>query len=229
MRNTLGMLALGALLLPAAPAAFGGWAVITVKDPPEYLRVGEATRLEFTIRQHGRTFMDDRSPNVTLRKAGGGWLSGKQRFAGVRADGPGAYVATVTPEDTGSVEITVDSDWGSSRVTLLPIPVLARGQEAPAPAADDLRGRQLFVAEGCVTCHVKNDDPVLASRNSLSVGPELTGRQFPLEWITQKLADPASLRVGTGQQAVMPDLGLSPREIAALASYVNGVKQQATR
>jgi len=70
---------------------------------------------------------------------------------------------------------------------------------------------------------------VLASRNSLSVGPELTGRQFPLERITQKLADPASLRVGTGQQAVMPDLGLSAREFAALASYVKGVKQQATR
>jgi mono/diheme cytochrome c family protein len=229
MRNTLGMLALGLLLVPAAPAAFGGWAVITVKDPPEYLRVGEATRLEFTIRQHGRTFMDDRSPSVTLRKAGGGWLSAKQRFAGVRADGPGQYLATVTPEDTGSVEITVDSDWGTSRVTLVPIPVLARGQEPPPPAADNLRGRQLFIAKGCVTCHVKNDDPVLAGRNSLTVGPELTGRQFPLEWITQKLADPASLRVGTGQQAVMPNLELSQREIAALASYVNDVRRQASR
>jgi mono/diheme cytochrome c family protein len=138
-------------------------------------------------------------------------------------------VATVTPEDTGSVEITVDSDWGTSRVTLLPIPVLARGQDAPPPAADNLRGQRLFIAKGCVTCHVKNDDPVLAGRNTLSVGPELTGRQFPLEWITQKLADPASLRVGTGQQAMMPNLGLSQREIVALASYVNDVRRQASR
>lgn len=229
MRSTLGMLALGLLLVPMAPAAFGGWAVITLKDPPEYLRVGEATRLEFTIRQHGRTFMDDRSPSVTLRKAGGGGLSGTQRFAGLRADGPGRYVAVVTPEDTGSVGITIDSDWGSSRVTLLPIPVLARGQEPPAPAPDQVRGRQLFIAAGCVTCHVKNDDAVLAERQSLSVGPELTGRQFPLEWITQKLADPASLRVGTGQQAAMPNLGLSRREIAALASYVNSPGQRASR
>ncbi len=226
MRNTLGMFALGLLLIPAAPAAFGGWAVITVQDLPEYLRVGEPTRLEFTIRQHGRTFMDDRSPLVTLKKAGAGWLSPKQRFPGVRTQHAGRYVAIVTPEDTGSVEITIDSDWGTSQVTLLPMPVVSPGQK-PASPADPERGRQLFVAEGCITCHVKSDDPQLGEKKSLPVGPELTGRQFPMDWITQKLADPARLRVGTGQQAVMPNLGLSEREIVALASYVNYRQQTA--
>jgi mono/diheme cytochrome c family protein len=228
MRNTLGMLALGALLVPAAPAAFGGWAVITVQDVPDYLRVGQATTLVFTIRQHGQRPMDDRSPSVTVQKAESGWLAKKQWLAATRTDQPGQYAVAVTPEDTGMVGLTIDSDWGCSRVTLLPIPVLAPGQ-APVSVADQERGRQMFLAKGCVTCHVKRDDPVLGDRNSLSVGPELTGRQFPLEWISQKLADPASLRVGTGQQAVMPNLGLSQREIAALASYVNHARQQATR
>ena len=226
MRNTLGMLALGALLVPAAPAAFGNWAVITMGNVPEYLRVGQASTLEFTIRQHGQRPMDDRSPTVTVRKAGAGWLAAKQRLPGVRTGEPGQYAVTITPEDTGSVELTIDSDWNTSRVTLLPIPVLAPTQ-APVSVADQERGRQMFVAKGCVTCHMKRDDPVLGERNSLSVGPELTGRQFPLEWISQKLADPASLRVGTGQYAVMPNLGLSRLEIAALASYVNYRQQTA--
>lgn len=226
MRNTLGMLALGALLVPAAPAAFGGWAVITVQSPPEYLEAGKATTLEFTIRQHGRTPMNDRSPRVTLQRAGSGWLVRKQQVSAVLTTQPGQYAVTFTPADTGSVEITIDSDWRGSRITLLPIPVIALGQR-PAPVPDVERGRGLFVAEGCLTCHVKGDDPQLRDRKSLNVGPELTGRTFPLEWITQKLADPASLPVGTGQRSEMPNLGLSQLEIAALASYVNFRQQQA--
>ena len=226
MRNTLGMLALGALLVPMVPAAFGGWAVITVQNVPEYLRVGQATTLVFNIRQHGQRPMDDRSPSVTVQKAGSGWLARKERLAATRTDQPGQYAATITPGDTGSGELTIDSDWGSSRVTLLPIAVLAPGQAQVSLAEQD-RGRQMFLAKGCVTCHIKRDDPVLGDRNGLSVGPELTGRQFPLEWISQKLADPASLRVGTGQYAVMPNLGLSKLEIAALTSYVNYRQQTA--
>lgn len=227
MRHTLGMFAIAVLLLPATPTAFGGWTVITVRDLPEYLQAGTPTTLEFAIRQHGRTLMDDRSPTVRMKKAGGGWLSKGQRVAAVRAQGPGRYVAVVTPADTGTVEITIDADWYSSEVTLLPMRVVARGQE-PAPLADHDRGRQLFVASGCVTCHVKSDDPQLGEREVIRVGPDLTGRQFPVEWLAQKLADPARMRVGSGQDLVMPNLGLSEREITAVVSYVN-YRQQSAR
>src|SRR5574341_1863474 len=227
MRNTLGKFALGLMVMAPLPIAFGGWAVITVHDLPEYLEAGKPTTLEFTVRQHGRTPMNDRSPTVTLRRAGAGWFAKGTTCPAARAQGEGVYVATVTAADTGMVELTIDSDWGSSRVTLLPMPVVAPGRQ-PAPLADADRGRALFLAQGCVTCHVKNDDPRLAEQKSLNVGPELTGRQFPIEWITRKLADPASLRVGTGQSAVMPNLGLSQREIAALASYVNYRQQAAS-
>jgi mono/diheme cytochrome c family protein len=105
--------------------------------------------------------------------------------------------------------------------------VVARGQ-ATARLADHDRGRQLFVAAGCVTCHAKVDDPQLGDRRAINVGPALTARQFPVEWLTQKIADPASLRVGTGQESVMPRLELGEREIAAVASYVNYRAQAAT-
>lgn len=227
MRHTLGMFAIGMLLLPATPTPFGGWTVITVRGLPEHLQVGTPTKLEFAIRQHGRTLMNDRSPTVTLRKAGGGFLSKKQRIAVVRAPEAGRYVATVTPEEAGMVEITIDADWYGSDVTLVPMRVVARGEE-PAPLAAHDRGRQLFVAAGCVTCHAKLDDPQLGDRKAIPVGPPLTGRQFPVEWLAQKIADPARLRVGTGQDALMPQLGLSEQDISAVVSYVN-YRQQSAR
>lgn len=220
MRHTLGMCAIAVVLLPATPTAFGGWTVITVRDLPEYLEVGTPTTLAFDIRQHGRTLMNDRSPTVTLKKAGSGLLAKRQRFAAVRAEEPGRYVATVTPGEAGMVEVTIDADWYGSDVTLTPMPVISRGEKPASLAAVD-RGRQLFVAAGCVTCHAKQDDSQLGDRKAIPVGPVLTGRQFPVEWLAQKIADPARFRVGTGQDALMPALGLSEREINALVSYLN--------
>jgi mono/diheme cytochrome c family protein len=208
------------VLVAAAPSPFGGWAVITVHDLPEYLRVGTPARLEFTIRQHGMTPMNDRSPVVKMKGVGDGWLSRGQRFNAARVADAGRYAALITPDDTGSVEITIDADWYAAQVTLLPMRVVARGQDVAALAAPE-RGRQLFVATGCVTCHMKSDDARLGERDVIPAGPALTGRQFPVEWLAQKLADPARLRVGTGQGTVMPTLGLAEHEIAALVSYVN--------
>ena len=42
-----------------------------------------------------------------------------------------------------------------------------------------------------------------------------------MDWLAQKLAEPERFRVGTGQESVMPALGLKDAEIAALVSYVN--------
>ncbi|MBI2073293.1 MAG: c-type cytochrome [Gemmatimonadetes bacterium] len=225
MRHTLGMFAIAAMLLPTTPRPFGGWTVITVRDLPEYLEVGAPTKLVFDIRQHGRTLMNDRSPAVTLKKAGSGLLSRKPRFAAARAQDAGQYVATVTAEEPGIVEITIDADWHGSDVKLVPMRMVARG-EKPVPLASHDRGRQLFVAAGCVTCHAKLDDPQLGDRKAIPVGPVLTGRQFPVEWLAQQIADPARFRVGTGQEALMPQLGLSERDISAVVSYVN-YRQQA--
>ncbi len=212
------------LLIAATPTAFGGWAVVTLQDVPEYLEVGKPTTLSFKIRQHGETLLDDRSPTVTLRKANAPFLSrlfGRDRVAAVRGDEPGLYEATITPTETGDLSVTIDTDLFRWKVELLPFRVVAAG-ETPPPMWSHARGRQLFAAKGCVTCHAKHDEPEFADWQVVRVGPDLTGRSFPTDWLAQKLADPAQLRVARTNGPVMPALALDEREIAALVHFVNG-------
>jgi len=222
MRHIVGVLAAGIVLVAAAPAA-GGWAVISVKDVPDQLVVGQATTLAFTVLQHGQTPMAGLEPTVTLKRRDAGFLSGRQRFTAVPGPERGSYVATVTPAEPGELMITIDAEWHEARITLLPVWAVARGEAAPprATSAAD-RGRVLFVAKGCVTCHDKRDDAVVQERHQASVGPDLTGRGFAADWLATKLADPERNRVRFSEWAVMPDLDLGESEIAALVAYVNG-------
>jgi len=211
------MLATGVVLIAATPAAFGGWAVITVDAVPASLEAGRPVTVAFTVRQHGREALRDLRPTVTVAPA-------HARGATVTAvaDGrPGHYAATVTTADTGTAVITIDANWHEARIALLPLRVVAPG--APSPAvADAAWGRHLFVAKGCVTCHAKRDDPEAYARHVVDIGPELTGRTWPADWLAGKLANPAAFRtVGAGTDLPMPNLGLSDREIAALTSYLN--------
>lgn len=223
MRRALGVFAIGFLLIAATPTAFGGWAVVTLQEVPEYLEVGKPTTLSFKIRQHGETLVADRSPTVTLRKADGflSRLFGRNRVTAVKGSEPGLYEATVTPSEVGDVSITIDTDFAGWKVELLPFRVVAAG-EAPPPLSSHERGRQLFAAKGCVTCHMKFDEPEFADWRVVAVGPDLTGRSFPADWLAQKLADPAQFRGARTNGPVMPALTLDEREIAALVHFVNG-------
>jgi mono/diheme cytochrome c family protein len=223
MRRALGVLAIGVLLIAATPTAFGGWAVVTLRDVPEYFVVGKPTTLSFEIRQHGRHLLADRSPTVTLRKAGTGFLSnlmGRDPVAAVKRPEAGLYEATVTPSDTGDVLVTIDTDLARWKVQLLPFRVVAAGH-TPQPLSSHERGRQLFAAKGCATCHAKRDDPALEEWRVIQVGPDLTDRSFPQQWLAQKLADPAEYRTAPINDSVMPDLPLDQREIDALVGYIN--------
>jgi mono/diheme cytochrome c family protein len=214
---------MGALMIAATPTAFGGWAVVTIQDLPEYLEAGEPTTLSFEIRQHGRRLLDDRSPTVTLRHANAGLVSRlltRDRVAAVRGPGVGLYEATVTPSDTGEVSLIIDTDLFRWKVQFLPIRVVAAGQ-VPPPLAPHERGRQLFAAKGCATCHAKRDDLELADWQVVQVGPDLTDRSFPADWLAQRLADPVQFRGASTNGDVMPDLALDEREIDALVSFLN--------
>jgi mono/diheme cytochrome c family protein len=219
MRRIIGILAIGAVLVAATPAAFGGWAVITVEGLPEYLEAGKPTTLVFMVRQHGQTPLADLSPTVSLQPQGAHLAFGRSSVKAVAAGAPGRYQATVTAPDTGAVRITIDANWHAAEVTLLPIRVVTAGR-APAALAEHERGRDLFVATGCVTCHAKGDDREMLGRHEMDIGPALTGRQFSAEWLAGKLADPARFRAKPDAWG-MPDLKLDAREIAAIASYVN--------
>jgi mono/diheme cytochrome c family protein len=218
MRRVLAVPAIAILLVGATPAPFGGWAVITVQDLPEYLVAGRSTSLTFTVRQHGLTPMNDLSPTLTLRQ--NGERRGGRPVPAERAAQPGQYRATVTVPDTGAVVITIDANWHAAETTLLPLRVAPAGVTVAALSAGE-RGRQLFVAKGCLSCHTKRDDPLVAGRGDADVGPDLTGRAFEPTWLATKLADPARNRVRTNEYAVMPNLGLAQPEIEALVRFLN--------
>lgn len=220
MRRIIGVLAASIVLVAAAPA-MGGWAVITVKEMPDQLIVGQPATLAFSVLQHGTTPMAGLEPTVTLRRSDAGWLSGRQRFVAVPGSERGSYVATVTPEEAGELTITIDAEWHEARITLLPVRAVTTAAAIPAASASD-QGRRLFVAKGCVTCHAKRDDSDVQERHQIAVGPDLTGRAFAAEWLATKLTDPAKNRVRTNEWVVMPDLELADVEVSALVAYVNG-------
>ena len=161
--------------------------------------------------------MDGLQPKVVA-------VAGKDQVASTAqpAGQTGRYVATLTFSRPADWVITVDSGFGAnSRLTLLPLPVVAEASH-PANAQTDVgRGLRLFVAKGCVTCH----------QNSLGIGEhfawicarccrqKIQGRQpgeHPVE---------TGSRAGAPQQPVgaMPNLGLQPDEVTALVAFINNV------
>jgi cytochrome c2 len=95
-----------------------------------------------------------------------------------------------------------------------PAPPVAEAAGPPTPYNE---GQALFVAKGCVVCHVNRHVP--ESENlSISIGPELSLYRNAPDFLSRWLADPAAVRPTT----TMPDLGLTPGEIEALIAFLNG-------
>jgi hypothetical protein len=210
-------------------AAVGGWAVLTVENLPDHLVAGTSYRLEFTVRQHGARPMAGLEPSLSLRAAGANRAAGSPGIRATRTPVEGRYAATFTVPETDRLTLTVRSGFGPSELTLMPMPVIRAGQPIPTLAAVD-RGRSLFVAKGCGTCHLNGDVPEFARENrSYKIGPELTGRRLEAGYVRQRLTDPASLpAIGAGDVR-MPKLGLSPSEVDALVALLAGPKQTAGR
>jgi mono/diheme cytochrome c family protein len=200
------------LLVPALVFAAGGWAVITVDDLPEYLVAGQPTELSFAVRQHGVGLLTGLSASVEAKA--GGKMTGVNATAGKVA---GRYTAQLVVPEPGEWTITIQSGFGPSHSVLLPIRAVANGAAAPAPAAPAVRGGRLFVAKGCVGCHVH----ATIDRASVGpIGPELTGRKYPEAYLSKLLADPASVKP-KGSGITMPNLGLRSAEIQALVAFIN--------
>jgi len=86
-----------------------------------------------------------------------------------------------------------------------------------APPVTQAQGATLFVAKGCVVCHV-NGHVQESESSSLSIGPDLTLYRNDPAFLVGWLAEPVSVR----PTATMPDLGLSSDEIDALIEFLNG-------
>jgi mono/diheme cytochrome c family protein len=173
---------------------------------------GQRFDLTFTIRQHGRTPLNDLTPRVraTLGRS-------ETRVVATRGSSPGQYVAALTIPEPGEWTVNIHSSFGNSELTLLPITALASGARATA-LSDVERGRRLFVAKGCLGCHVNS---AAGLPGEAGVGPDLTGRRYPAEYLQRFLADPASILASRAGTAGMPNLNLDPPEIAALVAFLN--------
>jgi len=201
--------------LMAGLVAMGGWAVVTVKDLPEYFVAGQQYTIEFQVRQHGRTLLSGLRPELVI-------VSPAAREIVIPAaarSAPGSYSVTFTaPPGAGDVRLTIRSGFGNNELRLYPQPVLAAGGSRPTMAARD-RGQVLFVAKGCNTCHSNIDLTDRPENQGITVGPELGGRLLAREYVIQKLKNP-------GQN--MPDLGLSDAEATAIAAFLNGERGAAS-
>jgi hypothetical protein len=213
---------LPALMLLPMGSHFGGWAVITVKDLPDYVEAGKPVPVAFVVRQHGVTMLGGLRPTIQAR------FGRLDTTVAARASRQaGHYDATLTLPRAGEWIITIKSGFGNSNVTLLPVRALEPGAR-PIAMVDADRGRRLFVAKGCVTCHVHKE---MAGAMSIAVGPELTNKRFAPDYLAKWLADP-SITPSSGKRstdATMPNLELAPREIAALVAFINADRQVSAR
>lgn len=210
--------------LIGALIAMGGWAVVTVKDLPEYFVAGQQYTIEFEVRQHGRHLMGDLHPRLivsTSERRLGGLVGGRGEttIPAVARAAEGTYAVTFTAPSTERVFLTIKSGFGNTELRLYPQPVVAAGASRAVMAAAD-RGQVLFVAKGCNVCHGNADLSNRPDNQVLTVGPELGGRRLARDYVLQIMKQPVSEN--------MPKLGLSDAEAGALAAFLSGERAVTT-
>jgi hypothetical protein len=202
-----------ALLSFAASIHAGGWAIVTFERLPDYFVAGQPSTLILTVRQHGMTLMNDANIRVTATSAGA-----KTEVMARPTGKPGEYRAEVTVSTPGAWMVSVNPNLFTIE-GLLPIYAIRAGETPPRPLSQVERGERLFVSKGCLGCHANSE---IAVRGLTDVGPELTGRRFPVDYLRGVLANPAAgLVKRTGTTWEMPNLNLQDEEIAALTAYIN--------
>jgi mono/diheme cytochrome c family protein len=209
--SLLKVLAPAVLAAAASGMIYGGWVVTTVEDYPDSAVAGAPLTLSWVVRQHGRTPLSDLRGTVEAM-AGGARIEVPAR----RDGGPGRYSATLTLPAAGAWRIAIRHGFGPERRELPPLEVVAPNSAARPALGDVARGERMFVTKGCVTCHVE-----------IKAGPELGGRRYDDAWLAGFLANPMRTPALPRDADPMPNLGLQPREVAALAAYVNA--RQAAR
>ncbi len=217
-RSTFLVLA-AAVSLTTGAAAFGGWALVSVEDIPEYLNATKPYELAFTVKQHAVTPLATVRPRVVM-KDGATETSFDTRAVGA----PGRYVASIVAPKAGHYSVRIMSGFGNSESPTIPIHVLAANAPAPKAMTQVARGEQLFFAKGCASCHVRGD----VGGDGWKFGPELTAKRFVADVAAKFLADPTKgPLVGSGGNPNnrMPQLDLKATEIASLVAYLNSEGQ----
>jgi mono/diheme cytochrome c family protein len=209
--------------LVAAASGFarvmGGWAVTTVEDLPDHLVAGEAVELAYVVRQHGVERLSGLTGRVVAQ-------NGRQEIEApaVARGARGRYVSSLRLPRAGRWTITIHNGFGAAPrpITLMPIQVLAKGAKVAALSEQE-RGKRLFVAKGCVGCHTHAG---VEPRPVAEIGPILTQKRFPADYLARFLANPAATR---GGESKMPSLELKDGEIASLVAFINAERAVTVR
>ena len=212
MRGKLFVTSVASLVLVAKVYA-GGWAIVTVRDLPEYAVAGKPVQLTFMVRGHGVSPIGDLEPEVVAK-------------SGTNTVKASAIPTKKTGEYTASLALSRPGNWtihiiGTIDDPILPeFAVIAPGSPAPLALSQSAVGKRLFVSKGCIGCHVNRE---VRTENQGGVGPDLTGKRFPETYLKSLLANPkatfGSKSEGAGWE--MPNLGLTKSEIAALTAFIN--------
>ncbi len=201
-------------------ARAGGWAVVSVEQMPEYLVVGKAQEITFNVRQHGVERLTGLKPTIVARK---GFRSVQGRVWELRDKE--SYRASLTVPDAGDWSVTIESGFGRSKGALLPWRAVDSTRQM-APLAPAERGRQMFAARGCVTCHVHGDVGITGELSGF--GPDLTTRRFAADYLAKFLADP-TIKPADGTGKRMPNPVLSTADIGPLVAFINSERRLSSR
>jgi mono/diheme cytochrome c family protein len=203
--------------------AFGGWAVVSLDEVPSQLTVGQPTTITFKVRQHGIELMNEVKPTVEVRM-GPSFTGSAVTANAVRTSNAGQYTASFVVPKPGEWRVTVNSGWGNSHIKLMPLQAVEAGKTVAALTEAE-RGRHLFAAKGCTTCHVNKE---VEGGMQTDVGPDLTGKTYDPAFLALWLANP-KIKPPTKPGNEMPNLGLSKTEIASLTAFITHGKPVATK
>lgn len=185
----------------------GGWAVVTVRELPDSVPVGEVMRLDLEVRQHGHSLVSAWPATVEAR------LGSRVVNATVRPLAePGTYRAEAVLPVVGTWTLTISS--GLFDVAKVSLPAVKEAGTTVSFAADE-RGQRLFSAKGCATCHRHE---ATSDTRSTDVGPALTGRHYPAAVVAAQVRHPKPCESG---RPCMPVLTISDADIAGLAAFLN--------
>jgi mono/diheme cytochrome c family protein len=189
----------------------GGWVVITVTDLPDYVVVEKPVTLTYAVRQHGMHLLGGLTGRIEARAG-----INVVRAPAVPTSELGHYSATFTLPYGGDWTVDILSGFSGqlngSRITLKAV---NRGRPAPTVSEQE-RGQRLFVAKGCITCHVHG----AVDGRSTSAGPALTAKRYQAEYLKRFLAHPPQAEPAAAGRWQMPDLMLHERDIVSLMAFI---------
>ena len=233
-RLSLAILGLALVASTIASASMGGWAVVSVSKVPDAWITGKPLQLSWRVRQHGVSELHGLRPTLEAR-------SGSRRVRGTTwtydEDGERGYRGRITFPEPGDWQVTIHSGFGRSRAVLISWPVVdsvspVRGTVEEylqsigiARLSEADRGRRLFAAMGCVTCHVHR--AVGITGEVASAGPDLTDRRFAPDYLERFLRDPSIKPPTDGKR--MPNLALRDKDIAPLIAFINAERRTVSR